>query len=170
MYRKNVCAIIFNEDLFFLGCKRINSDLYQFVQGGIEKRDTDLLQAAYRELQEEIGLLQEDLQFVGEILPASGDPREFRYELRSTANLRRFGFRGQEQRLMLFFTQADNIGKVNLVPPKGSGALQEFSHVEWMKIEDIIARCPKEKAHIFIAVRNLGLPMAKAFLRSRPAL
>ncbi|ESL05737.1 hypothetical protein TRSC58_06602 [Trypanosoma rangeli SC58] len=169
MYRKNVCAVIFNEDLFFIGCRRIHGDRYQFVQGGIEKGDTDVLQAAYREVQEEIGLLPEDLHFVGEILPASGDPREFRYELRSTANLRRFGFQGQEQRLMLFFTQSDNIKKANLIPLKGSGALQEFSQVEWMKIEDIVERCPREKTHIFLAVAKLGLPMAKAFLQSRSA-
>ncbi|KEG05593.1 putative NUDIX hydrolase, conserved [Trypanosoma grayi] len=170
MYRRNVCVVIFNEEVRFLGCQRIHEERYQFVQGGIEDWEDDTLQAAYREVEEEIGLLQEDLHFVGEILPPSGDPREFRYTLHQSSNLRRFGYVGQEQRLMLFFTTSNSIKKVRLIPPKETRALQEFSCVKWMTIENIIERCPREKRHIFVAVAKLAPPLAKAFLQKRSAL
>ncbi|EAN90620.1 putative Nudix hydrolase 2 [Trypanosoma cruzi] len=169
MYRKNVCVAIFNEDLRFLGCRRIQDNLFQFVQGGIEK-DADLLHAAYREVYEETSLCKEDLHFVGEVPPPSGDPREFRYELRRTSNLRNFGFQGQEQRVLLFFTDSGNIEKVNVIPPKETCAQQEFSEVHWMELREIIDRCPREKIHIFLAVAKVGVPMARAFLQSRSAL
>ncbi|KAH8607063.1 NUDIX domain [Trypanosoma vivax] len=149
-----------------MACQRVREEKLQFVQGGVESDDVDLLQAALREVEEEIGLCPNDLSFVGEIKPPSGDPREFRYTLRPNANLRRFGYVGQEQRLMLFYAPASCIEKVRLVPPPESGAQQEFSRVEWMAIENIIRFCPSEKQHIFAAVARLAPPMASAFLKN----
>lgn len=85
MYRANVCAIIFNEQKQVLGCRRIGSSHnvaraqhYQFVQGGIESNDKNVVTAALREIQEEVGLTSAEVTFVQEILPPSGDPKEFR--------------------------------------------------------------------------------------------
>nr|CCC90737.1 putative NUDIX hydrolase, conserved [Trypanosoma congolense IL3000] len=167
MYRRNVCVIIFNEELRFLACQRIHEDKYQFVQGGIENGDSDILQAAYREVEEEIGLLPQDLKFISEIKPPSGDAREFRYTLHAQANLRRFGYVGQEQRLMLFYAPSSSIARVRVVPPEGSGVQQEFSRVEWMTIEEVIQRCPEEKRHIFVAVSKLALPLAQEYLHAQ---
>ncbi|KAH9584127.1 NUDIX hydrolase domain [Trypanosoma melophagium] len=169
MYRKNVCVVIFNEDLHFLGCQRIHQTEYQFVQGGVESEEDghDVLRAAYREVREEIGLDPQALCFVAEIPPPNNDPHAFRYTLRPGANLRRFGYIGQEQRLLLFFTPAQNINKMCLIPPPDSGALQEFTHVAWMTIDDILKCCPAEKRHIFHAVATLAPPLARAFLQKR---
>ncbi|AAZ11546.1 Nudix hydrolase 2, putative [Trypanosoma equiperdum] len=170
MYRKNVCVVIFNEDLNFLACQRIHEDKFQFVQGGVEEGDADIIRAAYREVHEEVGLFPEDLRLIGEIMPPSGDPHEFRYILHEGANLRHFGYVGQQQRLFLFYTPSSTIQRVRLVPPKGSVAKQEFSHVEWLPIDEIIERCPKEKQHIFVAVSKVAIPMAKAFLKTRSSI
>ncbi|ORC91138.1 putative NUDIX hydrolase, conserved [Trypanosoma theileri] len=169
MYRKNVCVVIFNEDLNFLACQRLHQKEYQFVQGGIESKDDgdNVLNAAYREVREEIGLERYALSFVAEIPPPNGDPRAFRYTLRDGANLRRFGYIGQEQRLLLFFTPAQNIHKMSVIPPPDTDALQEFARVVWMPIEEIVERCPAEKRHIFHAVATLAPPLARAFLQKK---
>ena len=170
MYRPNVCCFIFNEKEVFLGCQRIKSDHYQCVQGGIEKRDHDVRLAAFREIEEEIGLKPEDLTFVQEIPPPNGDPMNFAYQLSSHANLRRFGYIGQKQRVLLFFTPSTSIDKVVLIPPPGLHALQEFRKVEWMPIEELTARSLPEKAHIFRAVSVVAPDLVRTFLRSKGLL
>jgi 8-oxo-dGTP pyrophosphatase MutT (NUDIX family) len=170
MYRPNVCCFIFNEKVEFLGCQRIKSEHYQCVQGGIEKRDDDVTLAAFREIEEEIGLKPEDLCFVQEIPPPNGDAMNFAYELSAHANLRRFGYIGQKQRILLFFTPSSNIEKVVLVPPPELHALQEFRKVAWMPIEELTARSLPEKAHIFRAVSAVAPDLARAFLRSKGLL
>lgn len=167
MYRPNVCCFIFNEKVEFLGCQRMSSEHYQCVQGGIESRDDDVALAAFREIEEEIGLKPADLIFVQEIPPPNGDPMNFSYQLSSHANLRRHGYIGQKQRILLFFTAAANIEKVVLTPPPELHALQEFRRVEWMSIDELTARSLPEKAHIFRAVAAVAPGLARTFLQSK---
>ncbi|EPY18559.1 NUDIX hydrolase, conserved [Strigomonas culicis] len=169
MYRPNVCAFLFNENVEFLGCLRIRSTYFQTVQGGIEKEDTDVLLAAYREIDEEIGIKKDMLEFVQEILPPDGDPKTFRYTLAPKANLRRYGYIGQEQRILLFFMKKAHIQHVNVVTPKEAGVPQEFERVEWMSMDQLRQRCSPEKAHIFALVAQLAPPIAQAYLRERHA-
>lgn len=167
MYRKNVCSFIFNEDGLYLACFRVKGDYYQCVQGGIEASDTNIEVAARREIEEEIGLSGDDVTFVQEIAPPNGDPMKFSYLLRPQANLRRYGFIGQQQRVLLFFMPAATINKVVLVPPPQLHAQQEFSRVEWLAASELTARCPPEKVHIFETVTKLASPIVKQFLESR---
>lgn len=166
MYRKNVCCFIFNECVQFLGCVRIDSAYLQCVQGGIEASDKDIVLTALREIKEEIGLNAADVRFVSEIPPPDNDPTRFRYELRPGANLRRFGYRGQEQRVLLFFMPSRGIEKVVVVPPKDQKAPQEFSRVEWVTMEALVRSCPPEKAHIFKAVAAVAPELARDFLNA----
>ena len=62
-YRRGVGMIIMNKDnRFWLG-KRINTEAWQFPQGGIDKGES-VREAMYRELQEETGLNQESVEIV----------------------------------------------------------------------------------------------------------
>ncbi|KAG5511969.1 hypothetical protein GH5_07921 [Leishmania sp. Ghana 2012 LV757] len=167
MYRPNVCVFLFNENVEFLGCQRMKTDHFQCVQGGIETCDVDITLAALREVKEEIGLKPEDLTFVQEISPPNGDPMSFAYTLAANANLRRFGYVGQKQRILLFFTPSENISKVTLIPPPELNASQEFRRVEWMPIEQLITKSLPEKMHIFKAVGEVAPDIARAFLKKK---
>lgn len=167
MYRPNVCAFIFNEFEEFLACLRIRSTYFQTVQGGIEKRDTDVVLAAYREIEEEIGIKKEMIDFVQEILPPNGDPKTFRYTLATNANLRRYGYVGQEQRILIFFMKKENTKHINVVTPKEAGVPQEFQRVEWMSIDELRQKCSPEKAHIFQIVSQLAPPIVQEYLSKR---
>ncbi|KPI86689.1 putative NUDIX hydrolase dihydroneopterin triphosphate pyrophosphohydrolase/hydrolase [Leptomonas seymouri] len=170
MYRPNVCCFIFNEKLQFLGCQRMKSEHYQCVQGGIESGDHDVTLAAFREIEEEIGLKPQDLVFVQEIPPPNGDPMNFAYSLAPNANLRRVGYVGQKQRILLFYTPSANIEKVVLIPPPELHAQQEFRRVEWLSMEELTARSTPEKAHIFRSVSAVAPNLARNFLQSKKLL
>lgn len=166
MYRPNVCAILFCEDSRVLGCRRVRHTEYQFVQGGIEKKDTDIVTAALREMEEEIGLTAADVTFVAEVPPPSGNPAEFRYTLHEGANLRRFGYVGQEQRMLLFYAPSTVSSKVVLKPPASmKGVLQEFDGVEWMTFEEIVARCRPEKLELFKKLGVLCPPIIEQYVK-----
>ncbi len=62
-YRSGVGIILVNANRqIFLG-KRLGMDAWQFPQGGV-RQDETLEQTMYRELQEEIGLQQEDVKII----------------------------------------------------------------------------------------------------------
>ena len=64
-YRANVGIILMRDDgRLFLG-GRAGGRGWQFPQGGIQ-RDEPFIKAMYRELEEEIGLAADDVEFVGE--------------------------------------------------------------------------------------------------------
>jgi len=59
-YRPNVGIILVNDDSHVLWARRIGQDAWQFPQGGIGRDETPE-QALYRELEEEVGLLADDV-------------------------------------------------------------------------------------------------------------
>jgi len=64
-YRANVGIIIFNDDGKLFWARRIGQDAWQFPQGGIAYAESSE-QAAYRELCEETGLTEKDVQIVAQ--------------------------------------------------------------------------------------------------------
>jgi len=62
-YRLNVGLIIINDKGKLLLCKRKNIDSWQFPQGGIDNNET-YLQAAKRELFEEVGIRSSCIKFL----------------------------------------------------------------------------------------------------------
>jgi len=60
-YRANVGIILINQDGSVLWARRAGQDAWQFPQGGINP-DEDPEQAMYRELWEEVGLKQQDVE------------------------------------------------------------------------------------------------------------
>ncbi len=63
-FRANVGIILANTQGQVLLAKRIESDSWQFPQGGINRGETPL-DAMYRELYEEVGLLPQHVQLLG---------------------------------------------------------------------------------------------------------
>lgn len=63
-YRANVGIILTNREGKVLWARRIGQNAWQFPQGGI-RHDETIEQALYRELQEEVGLVQEDVEILG---------------------------------------------------------------------------------------------------------
>jgi len=64
-YRANVGIIIFNDDGKLFWARRIGQDAWQFPQGGIAYAESSE-QAAYRELCEETGLTEKDVQIIAQ--------------------------------------------------------------------------------------------------------
>lgn len=63
-YRLNVGIMLSNEQGDLLWARRAGEDAWQFPQGGIQMNETPE-QALYRELAEEIGLQQDDVEILG---------------------------------------------------------------------------------------------------------
>lgn len=63
-YRPNVGIILSNRAGQLFWAKRVGQDAWQFPQGGIN-RDESPIEAMYRELQEETGLLSEHVEVLG---------------------------------------------------------------------------------------------------------
>lgn len=66
LYRQNVSAVIIDRDGNFLLEQKViyNDNEWGFIGGGIESGE-DLLPALFREIQEELGLTQEDFEVIG---------------------------------------------------------------------------------------------------------
>ena len=63
-YRPNVAIVLCNQDTQVLWARRINHDGWQFPQGGVHSNETSR-EAAYRELDEELGLKSHHVRLIG---------------------------------------------------------------------------------------------------------
>jgi len=73
-YRANIGIVITNDKKQILLAKRYRQDAWQLPQGGIDKGETEL-EALYRELEEEVGLVPEQVSLLAKT------PKWLRYEL-----------------------------------------------------------------------------------------
>ena len=97
-YRKNVGLIVLNPENQLLVCKRKNTKKWQFPQGGVDSNEKPI-QAAYRELFEEVGISKKDVKLLKE------SEHWYKYDLpvdyrRKTINLKKF--KGQSQKWFIF--------------------------------------------------------------------
>lgn len=99
-YRKNVGIIVCNDRSQVLWARRVRRDGWQFPQGGVKPHEP-AVDAAFRELHEEIGLQARDVRLLG------ATDRWLRYEVPGAARGYRRRFRGQKQRWFLFNLIAD---------------------------------------------------------------
>ncbi len=63
-YRPNVAIVLCKQDSQVLWARRVRHDGWQFPQGGVASNETSA-EAAYRELEEELGLRSEHVRLVG---------------------------------------------------------------------------------------------------------
>ena len=121
-YRKNVGLIILNKKCKVLLCKRSKTDNWQFPQGGIDKKETPL-DAAYRELFEEVNIQKNQVELISEY------PEWIKYDLPHKFKKTPYtlnGFKGQNQKWFLFMLKEDvNISFHNDVKP-------EFDSYDWV--------------------------------------
>lgn len=121
-FRLNVGLILTNNLGQVLWAKRINQDAWQFPQGGIQQGEKPE-EALYRELYEEIGLKEQDVQ----ILACTGGWLRYRlpeWLIRSRTQPRCIG---QKQKWFLLKLLADD-NKVCL----NTGEKPEFDNWQWV--------------------------------------
>lgn len=123
-YRKNVGIIICNSRHQVLWARRARHDGWQFPQGGIEPRES-ALDAAFRELYEEVGLGSMDVKLLGST--DSWLRYDVPYAPKSRYYRRAKQFRGQKQRWFLFRLIAKET-RVNL----DTSNQPEFDHWQWV--------------------------------------
>ncbi len=107
-YRKNVLAVILNQDNKFLIVNR-NDDLqhWQFPQGGVETNESEE-EAVLREIKEETGL--EKLKILGKLDKINKYywmPKSFKFK--SSLKERKYKFCGQSQRIIILKQTANEI-------------------------------------------------------------
>ncbi|MCZ8157505.1 MAG: RNA pyrophosphohydrolase [Leptospira sp.] len=96
-YRKNVGMVVFNSQGEVIVGERVHfPNSWQFPQGGIDEKE-DYIDAAKRELYEELGI--KDAVYVGEY--PDWIPYDFPNNLHLNANLQKY--RGQLQRWILYY-------------------------------------------------------------------
>jgi len=123
-YRKNVGIIVCNGKQQVLWARRVRHDGWQFPQGGIERSES-AMDAAFRELYEEIGLLAADVRLLGST--ENWLRYDVPYATKSRYYRRARQFRGQKQRWFLFKLVA-NESSVRLDKSNDP----EFDHWRWI--------------------------------------
>ena len=119
-YRPNVGIIVFWDNQL-LWCKRKAVDFWQFPQGGIDEGETPL-DAAYRELYEETGLLPDHVSFLAE------SKEWYNYDFPEDHPIRKDGsdWDGQTQKWILFGLDVDET-YINLDTEE-----PEFTEYKWI--------------------------------------
>ena len=139
-YRPNVGIMLLNEQWRVLVARRVgvSPEAWQMPQGGIDDGETPL-QAAYRELKEEIGVTAAD--FIAE------SEAWFRYDFPPGALVRhdRPGLRGQRQKWVIMrFTGADRDIDLNATGEP------EFDAWRWIAVRELPETIVSFKRHVYI--------------------
>lgn len=97
IYRPNVAAIIMDENypskkLFLLARRLDLKEIWQFPQGGIDKKESPI-EALFRELEEEIGT--KELELIASM------PKKLSYDYPEEVKYRFHKYQGQEQQYFL---------------------------------------------------------------------
>ena len=127
-YRKNVCIVIANNKEKVLLARRVNDKGWQFPQGGVLTGET-YREAMYRELYEEVGLLQDDI----EIIAATSRLYFYRLPEAFVNRHRKQICIGQKQKWYLLRLRASP-KQINL----NATAKPEFDSYKWMDYWDPI--------------------------------
>lgn len=132
-YRPNVGIIVCNDQGQLFWARRISHDGWQFPQGGVA-RDESLLAAMYRELEEETGILQAQVELIAHTqnwlrydLPATLLRNQKRRFIRSKQRSQ-VSFRGQKQVWFLLHLREDD-SVVNLA---AGSQKPEFDEWKWV--------------------------------------
>jgi len=156
-YRKNVGIIVCNNRSQVLWARRVRRDGWQFPQGGVKPHEA-AVDAAFRELQEEIGLRARDVCLLG------ATDRWLRYEVPGMARdyRRRNAFRGQKQRWFLFKLIGDE-SSVRL----DASVAPEFDQWRWIDYWGPLHYIVEFKKPVYRAALRELEPLLPAFAAGR---
>lgn len=147
-YRPNVAVIVTDGEGRVLLCER-NDGIYsqvQTVQGGIDEGESPL-QAATREIQEEIGITPDQFLITAEL------PGTFIYEWPEvySGRAKYAQYSGQEQKYFLAEVAPDVVFDITT-------HAQEFANVYWGTPQELAEKCWEAKRPgITAALRGFGL-------------
>ena len=154
-YRKNVGLIVLNQDNQLLVCRRKNQQTWQFPQGGIDAGGSPRA-AAHRELFEEVGIKQKDVQIIQKSSHWYHYDLPRKYQKRSESMKQ---FRGQTQKWFLLKARTEL--EINLL----NEVEQEFVEHKWVSFwyplshivpfkKDVYAKVLNEFLATYIAIAN----------------
>ncbi|MFT6101050.1 MAG: putative (di)nucleoside polyphosphate hydrolase [Arenicella sp.] len=156
-YRPNVGIIICNHLGQVFWARRINKDGWQFPQGGVSRNET-LVDAMYRELHEETGLIQCQVRLVAHTkkwLHYDLPQRLLRNQHRSAQGpgRQRVNFKGQKQVwFLLELTEDDSV-----VDLKAGPEMPEFDSWRWVDTHHAINNIVEFKRSVYQqALSELG--------------
>lgn len=142
LYRKNAGIIVCNNQGKVLSCQRVeNYDFnWQFPQGGIEEGESPL-EAAYRELKEETGLVNVKL------ICQYPHPLKYKFSEEVIEKFKKLGRKniGQEQ----FWTLFLHLGTDDEINFKTNPQEIELQAFEWIEIEDAPKRVVEFKKEVY---------------------
>ncbi len=140
-FRAGVGAVFINQKREVLAFERINiKDAWQFPQGGLEI-DEKPLDAVYRELTEETGILPQHLKLIDTY------PEWLAYELDHDKQSLRTG-RGQVQKWFLFeFIGQDKDINIKTQEP-------EFGSYTWMTMDKLIEKTVYFRKPIYLKLKQ----------------
>lgn len=123
-FRAGIGIVVVSAAGKVLQCQRadVAAPAWQFLQGGIEADET-LVEAAKREIEEEIGVTYAHLELAGEV------PDWLSYELPPKMQNDKVG-RGQSQKWFLFRMTADGEAQIELN--------EEFSEFRWVSMQQAV--------------------------------
>ena len=147
-YRKNVGLIVLNQDNQLLVCRRKNQQTWQFPQGGIDAGESPRA-AAHRELFEEVGIKQKDVQIIQKSSHWYHYDLPRKYQKRSESMKR---FKGQTQKWFLFKARAEL--EINLL----NEVEQEFVDHKWVSFWYPLSHIVPFKKDVYSKVLNEFLP------------
>jgi putative (di)nucleoside polyphosphate hydrolase len=156
-FRPSVGAIVFNQTGKLLCGRRKDLGYWQFPQGGMHPEE-DPVNAALREVNEEMGLPSDKLEMV----PQPLFPHE-RFCYHRSMFKDGIHYDGQEQRYVLFQWDGD-IASCNLDP---GFEPPEFSEVAWLNWDELISKCVPSRTFIYGRLRNTVKPLIADFLLSK---
>ena len=151
-FRSNVGIIVCNDKDKLLWARRVGQDAWQFPQGGMKKNESPE-QALYRELEEEVGLVQANVEIIASTenwLHYRLPKRYIRHDLKPICI-------GQKQLwFLLRLTEEDRIVKLD------SSDKPEFDNWKWVSYWHPLKEVVSFKRKVYRSALNEFAPLLKA--------
>ena len=156
-YRPNVGIVVFNsKGQVLAGEREDRPGCLQFPQGGIDGEESPL-EAAYRELEEETGLLLKEP-------PVFEFPSWLTYDFPAKIHPRLAFYRGQKQKWFFFFWD----GSLEDLNFEGEGQESpEFSALYWAEFEEVCQKVISFKKEVYQTLYLQGPGVISKYLALR---